>query len=314
MSYTWTRALGDDETTTDGRHPSPAHLIPTFESQLTQLQERFARYAWPTFLQIKFAGLKLQVYALALSRSHAYPINRGEPYIPSATDEMLRAKTLSATVTVAMEARKDALNLQYWPVFARFNVLFAASMGVFTAAKTPDEATREPLIEACKNNLQLLRGWALYPRDSFARVTKHLATGIRHIESHGAFGIDLSQAEDRIDRPKVTSRMAASIAFQLIWDAKHGKPPGPAPPTQPAYTLVVQPQISVPQQPLNAANSTVPCNTQLEQAFGYSFGDIDDSMFLEDWTEADFTDIALDWQSMLPASGVSWPPGVQGQL
>lgn len=308
MSYTWTRALGDDETTSDGRHPSPTHLIPTFESQSTRIQEMFARYAWPTFLQIKFAGLQLQMYALALNRVRSHSSEVGEHYIPSATDEMLRAKALSATITVATEARKDAANLQYWPVFARFHVLFAASMGVFMASKSTDEANRRPMLEACKRNVQLLQGWTQYPRDSFARFTKHLTTAIRRIESHGPCG--LSRADGGADRPEVTSRMAASIAFQLIWDAKHGKTPEPEPPIQPTFAPVVQPQITISQPSPGPANTIVPYVSQPDQTFGYSFGDIDDSMFLEDWTEADFTDIALDWQSMLPVPGTGWTQDV----
>ena len=308
LSYLWTKTLGDDETSSSGEHPSPAHLIMTFESQFAQMRERYSSYVWPKFLHIRAAGLQLQVYSFAINRHHPMVADRGAPALPQATDQILQAKALSAMITVATEARKDAPSLGYWPVFARYHVMFTTCLGVYMAAKVSDEATRSALIETCKNNVQLLHGWALYPRDSFARITKHITTSIRRIESHGGQG--LLSADDGSGRPNVTSRMAANIPYQLVWNAKHGKTPDPAPPPQPApgYSAPAQPRIGVSQHvPDVATGGAMSYPNQPEQApFGYSFGEIDDSMFLEDWTEADFTDIALDWQSMLPVPGMSW--------
>ena len=280
----------------------------TFETQAAELVESFSGFIWPRFLQIRYAGLRLQIYSFVINRERP---NAVEWTGPSVHLELLLAKALSATITVATEGRKDALSLQYWPVFARYNVLFAACIGVYMAAKAPDEATRAPLLEACKNNVQFLHGWTLYPRDSFARISKHIVTSIRRIEARGARGLMIP--EERTDRPQISSRMASNIGYQLIWTAKHGRTPDPMPPQPPAPTFtapVVQPQISVTQHspsPATEHSMAYRGSQQPEQVFGYSFGEIDDSMFLEDWTEADFTDIALDWQSMLPVPGVAWP-------
>lgn len=61
-SFLWTRALGDDETTSNGQHPWPIHLISTFESQTAQIEEKFRSYSWPNFLRVQFEGVKLQIY------------------------------------------------------------------------------------------------------------------------------------------------------------------------------------------------------------------------------------------------------------
>lgn len=299
VSYLWTTALGDDESITNGQHPSPAHMISAFETQVAQMILRFSNFTWPSFLRTKLAGIRLLVYSFVLGQRHPIVAERGAPSIASASEEMLSAKALSAMITSATECRKDATSLQYWPVFSRYKIIIAACLGVFMAAKTADESTRAPLLETCKNNVQVLYGWSLYPRDSFARIAKHVATGIRRIESHGARGLPSS---DSTGRPEVTSRMASNVGLQLIWSAKHGRTPEPIPRAAPAFpmSLPAQPQITVSQHPAETFNPSAPQTQQPEQVFGYSFGDIDDSMFLEDWNESDFTDIALDWQSMLP--------------
>lgn len=304
-SYLWTKALGDDESTSNGQHPSPSHLMSTFESQAAQIQARFSSFIWPKFLEIMFAGLKLQAYSFALNRQLPETADRGAPAMPHATDEMLRAKALSAMITVATEARKDAPSLRYWPVFARNNVIFAVCLGVYMAATASDGVMKTSVLETCKNSVQLLYGWALYSRDSFSRITKHITTSIRRIESHGAHG--LLSADDPAGRPDVTSRMANNIPYQLVWRAKHGRTPDPAPEAAPTFFAPAQAQTRAVQHPANVQDSTMSYQNQPEQVFGYfSFGDIDDSMFLEDWTEADFTDIALDWQSMIPVPGTAW--------
>lgn len=187
-------------------------------------------------------------------------------------------------------------------------------MGIFVAARTSDQATRKPLLETCERNVQLLFGWSVYQRDSFARMAKHLATNIRRIQSHGSRGL-LNEA-DGSGRPDITARMAGNIAFQLIWNAKHGKTPDQVAQPAPAYTVApaptVESQISIPHHSANTFHSSVGQQGQPEQAFGYSFQDIDDSIFWKDWTEADYTDIALDWQSMLEMPGQTWSQATQG--
>lgn len=304
LSYLWTTTLGDDDSTTNGQHRSPSHLISTFETQLSQLQERFGSFEWPSYLQIKFSGLRLQIYSFAINRPKQNTPTRGAPSMQDATLEVLQAKALSATIVVTTEVRKDAPSLGYWPVFARYNVLFAACIGVYMAGKITDTATRTALLETSKNDVQVLHGWAIYPRDNFARIAKYISIAIRRIETLGANG--LLNAEEGSGRPIVTSRMAASIAFQLVWSAKHGKTPEPIPRPAPPVPVPDRPQIAVSQHINDAAGGSGTFQSQPDQMFGYSFGDIDDSMFLEDWSEADFTDIALDWQSMLPASGMMW--------
>jgi len=50
------------------------------------------------------------------------------------------------------------------------------------------------------------------------------------------------------------------------------------------------------------AHETVP----QAQPFGHDVQGINDSMYIDDYNGLDFTDIALDWQSMLPNFGATW--------
>lgn len=303
-SYVWLKALGDDETTSNGQHPSPQHLIPSFEGHLAQIASRFQDQAWPKFLKVEFDGLKCQLYSFALHRPESAAHEQHEPFLASATNDILQAKALSATIDLAAAAKDDISNLQYWPVIARFKVVFAACFGVFLAAKTSDETMRHALLETCQNNAQLLFSWSAYSRDSFFRLAKHVATAIRRIQSHGPQGF--LSAADGSGRPAITSRMGSNVAYELVWNAKHGKTPE-SEQVPPVYTAGTQPQQTVPHHPAASdTNIGVVQAAQGPQIFGYSLQDIDDTMFWKDWTEADFTDIALDWQSMIDAPGQTW--------
>lgn len=143
LSHQWMKILCDDESVSSGLVPHPEHLIPAFESQVEQFRHRASASVWPSYMEAMFRGMRLQAYSFIVNSK-------------SSEADLYRGKALSEIIDLVAAARNDATSLGYWPVFTRYRVVFAASVGIYIAARTDDNTSRASLLRACKDAVNIL--------------------------------------------------------------------------------------------------------------------------------------------------------------
>ena len=160
------------------------------------------------------------------------------------------------------------------------------------AAATADIAARITLLDTCKEATSMLAAWSMFPKDSYSRISRHIATAVRRVESQGSRG--LQAIDGLIHKTVVTARMAANIPYRIVWSAKHGKTPESSPEVQ---------HPTLPLQEGHTLSGTVPGADSLylqngSQPFDLLFNDLDDVALFNNMNDVDFTDIWLDWETL----------------
>ena len=284
ISHQWVESLGDDETRASGQHPDPQSLLPSFDGQCALLRAQYPS-PWPKTAEISFLALQLQVYSFVINKE----VSTSEGTAPESatTTHIIHARVLSILLRLINEVSKEDPAKPHWPVFAKYHVMLAASISIYIAASTWERMTRLTLLEACKDAIGVLTGWSMFPKDQTARIINHLNTAIRRVESRGH---EVLKFDTR--KPAISARMAANIAYQLIWSAKHNRTPHSS---EPATTVPQAPTFSSHVQDV-AAPAQLPVIQQQPQQFDGIFTGMEESSFFEGMDDADFTDIFLDWQ------------------
>ncbi|GAB7324364.1 hypothetical protein MBLNU13_g08315t1 [Cladosporium sp. NU13] len=150
------------------------------------------------------------------------------------------------------------------------------------------------ILQACKRIVRMLAGYAQYPKELVARVTKHFAAGVRTIEAQGLEWFQKVETADT--RPPINARMSANIPYQIIWWAKHSPRIVPEPEqvaSVPPIVAPITPSNRQRGQPDQSLLSHQPQADVFDDADNLCFFPVDDLDF-----DFDFTDIHLDWQRL----------------
>ena len=288
MAYQWLKILGDDDSTPSGQCPSPENLIQTFDGQCSSLRARHAG-AWCQRLEIMLHAIHLQVYSFAINRKDTL-----DPSTPSAGlfSDVVLAKTQSTAVQLISEVAVTNESSGFWPVFAQHSVISAGCICIYMAATTTDVTARTTLLEACKTAAAILARWSMFSKDNFSRIGRHIATAVWRVESQGAVG--LRAIDDGTHKASVSARMAANIPYRIIWNVKHGRTPDSS--TEVQHSIPATEDTST--FPALVAGANASSLQNAPESLNLLFNDWNDIALFDSMTEAEFTDILLDWQSL----------------
>ena len=155
VSQQWIKILGDDDSSPSGQCQYPEHFVQTFDNQCNLIREKYAGNSSPR-LEVTFYTIQLQLYSFITSRSNPMAIS-----MPSVNTEwdINFAKALTAIVRLISSASQAEDSKEYWPVFAKYNVMFAACVSIYMAAIATDLGSRTTLLTTCKDAISLLAGW-----------------------------------------------------------------------------------------------------------------------------------------------------------
>ena len=289
MAYQWVKTLGDDDTTRSGLHPRPHSLMMLFENQVAAMRLQYP-ITWPKRHELMLCAIQLQIYSFAI---RVDPSRAGTPdqEVMIKHDEV-RHKAIAVLVDLARHVSDVTTERYKWPVFPRLHLGRAIAIGIYLAATTSDNPIRMTILQACKKIVQMLAGYAQYPKELTARVTKHFAAGIRTIEAQGLEWFQTVETADT--RPPISARMSANTPYQIIWWAKHSPRivPEPEQVTSVLSTVVpIAPSSRKPGQPDQSHLYHLPQADVFGHAADLSFFPVGDLDF-----DLDFTDIHLDWQ------------------
>lgn len=207
LSYEWVNTLGHDTTAGSGLCSSPENLVEAFDNHCAQLRQRFPA-PWPKLGDISYYATQLQVHSFAINKHINSPGDRALE--ATVQTDLIQAKSLATLVRLITEASKSVDSISRWPVFAKYHVMLAASLSVYMAASTSERMTRIALLQAAKDSVPILKRFSVFPKDHFARISRHISTAIRRVE-----GLGPSAVSSHASRPAVRARMAANIPYQV---------------------------------------------------------------------------------------------------
>ncbi|KIW21145.1 hypothetical protein PV08_01725 [Exophiala spinifera] len=220
LGHKTTTALGDDSSAPSGLVDDPMRLIHFFDIDFQTASESLhGKVSSQCDIFLLYSRLSLYSYAFNDSsipnhnQNHSYDVEKSA----------ISGKALSTAMKLLQLACENFNASLRWPAFVKNCVIYATCLAAFILSKVKQSETEvKSIIDTCEAANTLIRLWSLFPKDSYSRISTHLARFIDSINPKTSLGMATPGDTRRglAHQQTVTSRMSANIMFNVIWPAK----------------------------------------------------------------------------------------------